>query len=346
MWNGLTSFLTYTPGWKPEMLECVGCHTDNRGKIRNPGAYNAIYGYRVGQPASGSSGTPVIVAYASFQYPDVSSSNVCTLCHSGRISGATIKALNTGTTPTVDFSALRTQGPHLMATAGVMFKAVGYEYDGRDYTNPSTYMHDKIGTAAVPNTGMGGPCVGCHMYRSGAAPSHLFSNVNVFVSGTTTITTVSSPVCFQCHAGSSTSLGDILTAEHTAYDAAVSALNTELAFKSLNAQNLLSRTPFYPTTDTDTTGNNTGKNNLGAAFNNSFLNTGRSLTAAYVHNSKYAKRLIYDSIDWLDDNKMNYSVGTTLNAICSNPTPSTWCTQGMPYILPNGVANGAPSERP
>jgi hypothetical protein len=65
-------------------------------------------------------------------------------------------------------------------------------------------------------------------------------------------------------------------------------------------------------TDTDTTGNTTGRYNLGAAFN---LNLLEHDPGGYAHNRIYSKRLLYDSIDWADDNLLNYSVGATLNTV-------------------------------
>jgi hypothetical protein len=55
-------------------------------------------------------------------------------------------------------------------------------------------------------------------------------------------------------------------------------------------------------------GDNTiGKLNMGAAFNyNLFAHD----PGFFAHNNLYAKRLIYDSIDWLDDNTQNNSVQT------------------------------------
>ncbi len=48
---------------------------------------------------------------------------------------------------------------------------------------------------------------------------------------------------------------------------------------------------------------------MGAAFNFNLLEHD---PGAYAHNRIYTKRLIYDSIDWVDDGIMNYSVGATL----------------------------------
>jgi hypothetical protein len=101
------------------------------------------------------------------------------------------------------------------------------------------------------------------------------------------------------------------------------------------------KTNWLSAGDTDATGNTTGKNNLGALFNtNSLSNDG----GAYVHNSKYVKKLLYDSIDWADDNQLNYSTGTTLSTSCTISAAN--CANARTYLLPNGVRPGAPAERP
>ncbi len=99
----------------------------------------------------------------------------------------------------------------------------------------------------------------------------------------------------------------------------------------------------FPLPDTDATGAVSGKNNMGAAFN---FNLFRHDPGAYAHNRYYVKRLLYDSIDWLDDNLLNFSVGTTLTAVCNAAQPPTWCDGAKAYLLPNGVLNGVAAERP
>ena len=89
--------------------------------------------------------------------------------------------------------------------------------------------------------------------------------------------------------------------------------------------------------DTGTPG--TGPNNMGAAFNFNLLEHD---PGAYVHNRMYVKRLIYDSIDWLDDGVMNYSVGATLQNLAG---PPAYQSEAMTYLLPNGVL-GIEAERP
>jgi hypothetical protein len=86
----------------------------------------------------------------------------------------------------------------------------------------------------------------------------------------------------------------------------------------------------------------TGKNNMGAAFNYNLIEHD---PGAFVHNRMYVKRLIYDSIDWLDDNSLNYSTGATLDSLCSVATPPAYCVKAIEYLLPSGVL-GIAAERP
>jgi hypothetical protein len=83
-----------------------------------------------------------------------------------------------------------------------------------------------------------------------------------------------------------------------------------------------------------------GRNTLGAALNFQLL---EHEPGAYVHNSRYSKRLIYDAIDWIDDGVLNYSVGSQLNALSA---VADYKAGAMLYLLPNGVMPGIAAERP
>jgi hypothetical protein len=102
-------------------------------------------------------------------------------------------------------------------------------------------------------------------------------------------------------------------------------------------------TDWLTAPDSDTTGAVSGKNNMGSAFNFNLLEHD---PGAYAHNRYYTKRLIYDSIDWLDDNQLNYSTGMTMNVICNGGSAPAWCAEAMTYLLPNGVIPGVAAERP
>ncbi len=436
--HGLVTLVTYTPGFKPEMLECNGCHTDNRGTLRNPGPITANYDL-----ISGSS----VYALVSHAYPDVAGSNVCMACHTAREIGDTIHAINdpallsSGTITSVNFSKRSFINSHYLTAGGTVFRVTGYTFSGRDYNNLSIYMHDKIGSTAAPNTGSNGPCIGCHMSRPNNNGNHLFLPVSRIASGgTVTITGIASEVCFKCHGPNDELMRDLVQTQRNLYAESLEALkdmletrgyyfadaspyfytlrdnkgtvsvstgsptvtvtgsdwavsnvtgttqpntiqdrfrvdsdgqyyavqsrdsatqitlqapyagpsNASMAYTIIgpSAQSwLTTTTPAYPsaTIDTDTTGNTTGKNNMGAAFN---FNLFEHDPGGYAHNRYYVKRLIYDSIDWLDDNQMNFSVGSTLNTICSSGSAPAWCAGAMEYLLPNGVMNGVAAERP
>jgi hypothetical protein len=488
--------------YKPEMLHCNGCHTDNKGGLRNPGPVTARYDVVMSYPTN----TYPLDTFAgvSHTYPEAFASNVCLTCHVGRESGDSIKQLNVHALPAVDFNSLAFQSSHFLTAGGTVFAATGYEFNGRSYDNPASYLHNQIGMNDFRSTGTNGPCVGCHMSRPNKNGNHLFlpisrfnrvrtnagtvsvanSSATVTGSGTSwdtagidpitdtvlapdgrvyliasvdnptqiTLTTaysgtgsaqvganknyviakdglrvegIASEICFNCHAGTTTALVDQLNEgrelfedalraiEHaldmkgfcffdgnfqrlryrdgtvtvTQGSAVVSGLSTTFLTAGISAGNNLTSTdkfriydgdeydilsvdsdaqitlksPFLGATasgvsyaifrsgssnrvtdwtgaDNDATGAASGKNNMGAAFN---FNLFEHDPGAYVHNRTYVKRLIYDSIDWIDDGQMNYSVGATLNAL----GPEPYKAGAIEYLLPNGIL-GIAAERP
>jgi hypothetical protein len=449
--QGLVSSLTYTSGFKPEMLKCNGCHVDNRGTLRNPGAITANYDYPVPIAAGGRP-----YALASHAYPDVHGSNVCMTCHTGRESGETVKGLNDpellskNTISFFDFSKLGFINSHYLTAGGTVFTSTGFEFDGRSYANLTTYRHINIGSSAAPNTGTDGPCVGCHMSRPGNVGNHLFLPVTRSTVTAGEVIGVASQVCIFCHTVSGaggleellnerkrefreaieatisildkrgfyfraanpyffklrTASTSTIKVSVTQGNATVTGINTLWStgaapvssaatstvpdyFKvdsdgtyyriasviddvtltleqpyagaslpsadfsiiqggsSGGVKNWLTQagSGFVPAAvgDTKTDGTITGRLNMGAAFN---LNLLEHDPGAYAHNRIYAKRLLYDAIDWADDNQMNYSVGTTLTAACNVGTPPLWCTGALEYLLPNGIMNGVAAERP
>lgn len=456
------------PNWKPQMLECNACHLDNKGTLRNPGAVTANYDIDV-QPAAPA--PPVLnpgkKSFSSVAYPDLGASNVCMLCHIGRQNGASLKntndpaLLSAGTITSSDFSTSILTNPHYLTAGATLFTSSGYMYDGRPYNNLSAFKHDKIGTAAAPGTGTGGPCVGCHMSRPNKNGNHLFlpvSRVAPTLGGKGTINGIASEMCFNCHGPSSQIILDMVKEQREQYHEALEALNLMLERRGFyfrefspyfyqirsnsspsfstgatatlsssttvdlasvatisagtsttastgnadffrfdsdqdgvwyritnvdavnrritlatefieattyagkvsvgsggpytiirgapggSVRDFRSKPTWFHTTqvaDTDTTGAVTGKNNQGAVLNYNLLEHD---PGGYVHNRIFAKRIIYDSIDWMDDNKMNNSVGATLNAL--DGTFYIFKNGAMRWLLPNGVITGVEAERP
>jgi hypothetical protein len=372
--------------FKPEMLKCNGCHTDNKGTLRNPGAITANYDY--------VSGGKTYARY-SHAYPDLAGSNVCMACHTGLESGNTIKGLNdpalltatSGSIYAFNFGNASFINSHYLTAGGQVFTVTGYEFDGRPYNNIPEYLHDKIGTSAtvqlVPyvDTGSNGPCIGCHMSRPNKNGNHLFMPITRSTSSYGEVIGIASEMCMRCHGPSPTLILDLVKEQKKQFMEALEALKEQMAVKLqmyfFPYYPYWFRTSTYTATKTTCTenvpvknwqtngtgeltsavtatmptcseiaGNNdgtvgTGQNNMGAAFNFNLLEHD---PGAYVHNRMYAKRLIYDSIDWVDDGLMNYSVGKTHTDECA-VTPPAWCAEAIIYLLPNGVL-GIAAERP
>ncbi|MEK6742797.1 MAG: hypothetical protein AABZ15_04275 [Nitrospirota bacterium] len=175
--NGeLSTIVTYTAGWKPEMLKCNGCHTDFNGTLRNPGPITAVYSY-----TATTNNVAYQVSDASFAYPDVNKSNVCLACHTGIESGETIRNLSLSTAPSItSMDNVGFINSHYLTGGGTVFTATGYEFDERSYVNPTSYQHSQIGMSDFRSTGTAGPCVGCHMSRPNGNGDHLYLPVSRF----------------------------------------------------------------------------------------------------------------------------------------------------------------------
>jgi hypothetical protein len=138
------------------MLECNGCHTDNKGTLRNPGARTANYDYVSGGKT---------YAKVSHTYPDLQGSNVCMACHTGRESGETIHGLNdpallsAGTISSFNFGNSSFINSHYLSAGGQVFTVTGYTFAGRPYNNLPEYRHIGAPSAFPVNTGSTG-CIG------------------------------------------------------------------------------------------------------------------------------------------------------------------------------------------
>jgi hypothetical protein len=328
-----------------EMLVCNGCHTDYTYKLRALPAFIAPYNDG-NNPAT---------------YPDAKSSNLCINCHSGHESGDSVKAI-------ADFSNVTFVDTHYLAAAGVVFAKNGYHFSdssgARNYSpDPSEDVHFKLGMGVVTGKAgfdairgnyTGGPCVTCHL--TSVNGSHTLKAVTVYSTSDTSL----NPVCgtTDCHSkrvptsvnpispNSSpnsyiTWLGDRATSNtltgttnKAQYQAALAALNAQLT-----ARGFVYDDDSHPVFANTNWGN---ANNMGAAFNYRMLFKDRGGVA---HNRRYTKRLIYDSIDWLDDKKMNNSVYATLNAL---PVTAVYKASAISYLINRGDADiniGTPAER-
>jgi hypothetical protein len=309
-----TGFIAYSSGrvttaWGSpsdttrEVLACNGCHTD---------------------VANGSLRAPVTVRpylNDSYRNQDAGPSNLCAGCHSGNVSGRSIKSLSNVDT--------KFDGSHLSAATGILYKSIGYEFNGRDYSNKVHFKHDRIGisnfTAYGFSTGNQGPCIACHM---SSADKHSFSPVTKDASGV--VTELTSTVCARCHTTPATLDAVRMNNRKTRFSASLLALQKVLADKGINY--LVDRPPYFYNNAHLEYSSWVSADTLGAAFNLHLLS---NEPGAYAHNMVYAKRLIYDSIDFLDDSTFNNSVSATIRALTT--LNETQKTDALGYLVVGGT---------
>jgi hypothetical protein len=284
---------TVTSSGQNEMLYCWGCHANTQtGELRDDP--NGITLDFVNEDADSSSGLTEFVVL-----PDKGNSNVCGACHSGRGNNTSIR---TGR------RSSRFAGHHA-PTAGSLYAAVihtGFEYTDLtgvplDYSTPGL-LHDDIGTVAtnfLQNTDNDdGPCVSCHM--AGTADHHFEA---VDRTGATVIN--NQALCDECHGGVD---GPFLDALQVSFEAARQIL-LDLADNT---------TTNYLNADLTQSGDDTavppviGYSNAPldayGAFQNSLYM--KEEPCIRVHNSLYGKRLMFDSIDWLEDGVLDGTIST------------------------------------
>lgn len=204
--------------------------------------------------------------------PDVGKSTVCLACHGGR--GNTATMINSERTS-------RFQG-HQPTRGALVFTGIthiGYEFAGLDYSSPVN-PHSMIGFKNdVPESGTG-PCVGCHMPDE----NHTFAAAEYDADGI--LTAVTNPsLCQNCHGISA----DFLVTFKQAQDDAVALLGEYVTNIRTN----------YLNSDVSANFDTVPIDAYGAFQNWKYFSEGDP--CGYVHNFIYAKRMIFDSIDWLDN---------------------------------------------
>ena len=377
---GLVSLVTFTTNFKPEMLMCNGCHTDTQGTLRNPGPITANYDYvsggityaNVSHTYPNLAGSNVcMTCHVGREIGDT----IKGLKDSTLVSAGTT-SINFSNQSFINSHYL-SAGGQVFTVTGYEFDGRPYnnipEYRHDKIGTPATQQ-----LSPYVNTGSNGPCIGCHMSRPNKNGNHLLLPVSRSTTTIGLVTGIASEVCFNCHGPSPTVILDMVNEEKLQFMGAMEALKDQLL--SQRQYLFAPYSPYFyvaadgydssyvesgscnknlPIKNWQTDGTSTfvwdgkscvsaavtagsagtGKNNMGAAFNFNLLEHD---PGAYVHNRMYIKRLIYDSIDWLDDGVMNYSVGATLQNLAG---PPAYQAEAMTYLLPNGVL-GIEAERP
>lgn len=274
-----------------EPLTCDACHTPDYSR-----RVFTIIGPTYSTTFPVNAGATVTTTYQiSSSYWTNTDSNICMPCHSGTVSGQTIKQAATF----ADFTAVGRLRPHGKAAGGMIGKAIaiGYNYDETTYQDKHNTYHSFIGTHNYWGDGYSGPCVSCHMSGAGHSLSAVFKNSTGSITGV-----AAQSLCDKCHGPSYVAGGAmspaVLNARKAGYSAALQVLKARLQ-----------KSGFDPDSASPKNWGETSlarANNMGAYFNYLLLRDGDK--AAYVHGPEYARRLIMSSLNWLDDNTFNSSV--------------------------------------
>ena len=218
--------------------------------------------------------------------PDGGDSGVCFTCHAGR---GNMQSNRSTRIP-----------PHYFVAAATIYAAnthVGYEFDGKSYAAPSYFKHN---IAGLQNGDTAGPCVACHMKSTN---SHKFEVVTKDANGR--ITAINSQAeCNKCHTGAYAITAAKLE-EEAADFASAKALLTALVGNTVTNYK---GAAVNPTTTAAVNALSAG--DYGAWYNMKLMGQEPGI---WAHNRFYAKRLIFDSIDWMDNGALNntISINTT-----------------------------------
>lgn len=324
---------TYTVSGQNELLYCWACHKDNAGGLNNPGAITDLgYGSKI-------NGTAKVFAHS-----DLGSSNVCALCHSAR--GNMFKLDTNGVmsklAPTATVSTGTATKTHYASAGATIYHAttrIGYEYIGLtvdgsnnplpnpNYADPENYAHNKLGGALTGNV-TDGPCVTCHM--GGANHTYdVFESSVLEKDDPETLGVNEAGTCNAVACHNNLWSEDVIEAYADEYANALEALKDAIYRKTggtatgIGTGTGILFSTSYPYFYVDKNNNgvldgtdisspatiNWGKmGTFGAAHNLNYL---LHEPGAFAHNSKYAKRLVFDSIYWcFNGDTTNMATGT------------------------------------
>lgn len=343
-----------------QVIYCNVCHDNGNGsaygfRMRDVPQVTGYYNYKV---AATIPANPSLII-SSFLFPDVATSNICLPCHAGRESGRTVQKVFEAITSAKQYNKLSFINSHYLTAGGTIFKATGYEFTkqyGRSYNSATDqYKHDQIGRNNISGTGIDGPCVTCHLRPRRhtflpvvrgdyVATSPLVDKFGAIYKNplNQSIAAIESPVCNSvCHIQAPWTPAN-LENKKDGYRHALKVfqniVESSANFTGRIPQYIASNNPYFFNmssngtkpqnySKTSTASANAFKKwgnegNMGAAFN---LNLLFRDYGGFAHNDLYAKRLIFDSIDWLD-NGTAFTAGITIN----NLDPVAWA-----YINPH-----------
>ncbi len=293
-----------------ELLYCWGCHSDAANGVLRADPNGITLDFKYEDPNVASDVAQFIML------PDKGKSNICGACHAGRGNDF---AIRTGS------RSFRFAGHHA-PTAGTLYADVthtAFEYTVAD-GNPNGYA--AAPTHASIDELADGPCVSCHM--SGTA-KHNFEALDDVAPGAINNQTL----CDGCHGPGGMTYGYVKTLEGQQADASLllknyianvlpNYLNHDMnATWDHDSDPATDPVAFYTTDPLQAYG----------AFQNS-LYVGADEVCAFVHNPAYARQVIFDSIDWMQDGDLDGTI--TIPAGYDAAAAWFWATTGVPIGRP------------
>lgn len=303
-----------------QVLICSACHPED-GLMNGTLRTSALLGGYVANWTANN-----ITALVSF--PDAGASNLCIRCHSARRAGPNITDVATTTAHYLPAAATVYSGTTDLVIVNVTppaigekFTGLGYEFTGQNYVFNSA--HKSLGTP-----GGKGPCVACHM---SASIGHTLKVVSEDSTGK--VSTINSRACEVCHGvllptwlndrktglQSVTAELDVLLQSKGFYlnpvngnfyrDAGFLEL---LGLGATSAERTASAKKYYDDQAILFSLDNAALR--GAVYNLWLFKYKGGDPAVYVHNSHYGKRILFDTLDYLDDGVVNGGVTLDLEA--------------------------------
>jgi len=302
-----------------EVIRCDACHRD--------------YSWALNKVNGGAVALPYPAYTADTAVPASGDSNLCIGCHIGLLSGKQI--VSAASVDGVKFEAF---SPHYKTSAAVLYGLNGYEFPEKNHSDyvPGFFEHNKPGTDAAFGFGTkNGACVVCHMWVDAAnQKNHGMEPVAYTGMGTVagrekidaTISKISaSAVCAACHTGGYALTAASLDAEKKQFkaelDALIAAFDARgISFDAIDGPHYFSDNTAdkaysgvvngakskYAILWSSVAPDGNGKKMAGAAFNLLMLIKD---SGAYVHNSRYAKTLLYDSLDYVVNGNLTGNLG-------------------------------------
>lgn len=338
-----------------EVISCDGCHSDTSvGTVRTVRPFRGFWGYSTVATSSNATnfrGRDLRLPRVTSKYifTDIGASNVCVPCHVGRnianSSSYLIKELNVYP----QYSTMRLSNTNvalLIGTTGHGYKNyagpdLGYEIGpASTYTENNPYSHSNIGKNNIAGTGNSGACAGCHMRKG---KGHSYSATSVYTDFA---------ICNNCHGVVPVPLGvttgvmnapKIATLLEQATDA-VKVTQALIARKFINGGATPTAANFNVIKRWYTVRNDLDENldeyrkrahYQGAFYNTTYVSnfnfTGSPYPGANLnHNPLYQRRILFDSIDFVVNNRLT-----------GNPTLIEAAINGLaPGYLPDLPAGG------